>query len=233
MCAELLGELVKTPRTMAEQVYDLLRERILQQELMPGERLLEIAVGEALKVSRTPIREAFRLLQQDGLVERIPQGGVRVTDLSLDELEEISALRAVLEIHATEMACDKIEQKEIEKLERIVSQAEKMTVAEGNGKEIDLGELSRLNTIFHDIISTAARSSYLNKILEIVRLPILRFRPFSLEDKEHRLRGVKEHKEMIEMLKNGDKEGLKKLTAKHVNDVSEAVAKRLASTKGH
>lgn len=233
MVAELLGGLVKTPRSMAEQVYDLLRERILQQVLMPGERLLEIAVSESLKVSRTPIREAFRLLQQDGLVERIPQGGVRVTGLSLEELKEISALRAVLEIHAIDIACSKIEQEEIEKLESIVGLAEEMTIAESKGKQIDLAELSRLNTVFHDIICSAARSSYLNKILEIVRLPILRFRPFSLEDKEHRLRGVKEHKEMIEMLKSGDKEGLKKLTAKHVNDVSEAVAKTLASKKHH
>jgi DNA-binding GntR family transcriptional regulator len=233
MCAELSGDFVQTPRTMAEQVYDLLRKRILQQQLMPGERLLEVVVSESLKVSRTPVREAFRLLQQDGLVERIPQGGVRVTDLSLEELKEISALRAVLEIHAIDVACGKIEDEDIAKLESIVSQAEEMTIAESNGKEIDLAELSRLNTIFHDIICNAARSNYLNKILEIVRLPILRFRPFSLEDKEHRLRGVKEHKEMIDMLKSGDKEGLKKLTAKHVDDVSEAVAKILASKKGH
>ncbi len=231
MNAELSGEFVQTPRTMAEQVYDLLRKKILKQQLKPGERLLELSVGESLKVSRTPIREAFRLLQQDGLVERIPQGGVRVTDLSLEELREISALRAVLEIHAVDIACDKIAEEEIEKLESIVGLAEDMAIAESNGKEIDLVELSHLNTIFHDIICSAARSPYLNKILEIVRLPILRFRPFSLEDKTHRLRGVKEHKKMIEMLKNKDKKGLKKLTEKHVNDVSEAVAKRLASKK--
>jgi DNA-binding GntR family transcriptional regulator len=233
MCAELSEEFVQTPRTMAEQVYDLLRKRILQQELMPGERLLEIAVSESLKVSRTPVRESFRLLQQDGLVERIPQGGVRVTDLSLEELKEISALRAVLEIHAVDIACDRIAEEEIENLEGIVSQAEKMVIAENRGQAIDLAELSRLNTIFHDIICNAARSTYLNKILQIVRLPILRFRPFSLEDKEHRLRGVKEHKMMIGMLKSKDKTGLKKLTAKHVNDVSEAVAKTLASKRRH
>jgi len=233
MCAERSEEFVQTPRTIAEQVYDLLRKRILEQELMPGERLLEIAVSESLKVSRTPVRESFRLLQQDGLVERIPQGGVRVTDLSLEELEEISALRAVLEIHAVDVACDRISEEEIEELEGIFSLAEAMVIAESSGKKIDFAELSRLNTIFHDIICNAAKSTYLNKILEIVRLPILRFRPFSLEDKEHRLRGVKEHKEMIEMFKRKDKKGLKKLTAKHVNDVSEAVAKTLASKKRH
>ena len=233
MCAELSGELVQTPRTIAEQVYDLLRKRILKQDLMPGERLLEVAVSESLKVSRTPVREAFRLLQQDGLVERIPQGGVRVTDLSLEELREISALRAVLEMHAVEVACTKINKEEIEELEHIVSLAEEMTIAESNGQNIDLAELSRLNTIFHDIICNAARSTYLNKILEIVRLPILRFRPFSLEDKKHRLRGVKEHTQMIELLKNGDKKKLKDLTEKHVNDVSEAVANILAAKKNH
>lgn len=233
MRTDLAEELVHTPRTIAEQVYDLLRKQILEQKLMPGERLLEIAVGKSLKVSRTPVREAFRLLQQDGLVERIPQGGVRVTDLSLEELKEISALRAVLETHAVELACAKIGQEEIDKLESIVDVAEEMVIAESNGKEIDLAELSRLNTLFHDTICSAARSTYLNKILEIVKLPILRFRPFSLEDKEHRLRAVKEHREMVEMLRGDDKEGLKKLTEKHVNDVSEAVAKTLASRERH
>jgi DNA-binding GntR family transcriptional regulator len=64
-----------------------------------------------------------------------------------------------------------------------------------------------------------------------VRLPILRFRPFSLEDKKHRWRGVEEHKQMIAMLKSGDADGLKALTAKHVDDVSEAVERILASKK--
>ena len=108
--------IVKTPKTIAEQVYDLLKKRILYHEIMPGERLLEVALCESLKVSRTPVREAFRLLQQDGLVERIPQGGVQVTDLSLDDLKEVSALRTVLEVYAAELACEKISEEEIGKL---------------------------------------------------------------------------------------------------------------------
>ena len=231
MCSALLAELVQTPRSMAEQVYDLLRKQILDQDLKPGERLLEVAVSESLNVSRTPIREAFRLLQQDDLVERIPQGGVRVTDLPVDELREILVLRKILEVYAVELAIERITAEEIGKLDTIVAAAEEMVVAERNGEKIDFARLSQLNTTFHDLICSCARSSYLNKTLEIVRLPILRFRPFSLEDKKHRWRGVDEHKRMIEMLKTGKVENLKKLTAKHVDDVSEAVERTLASKK--
>jgi GntR family transcriptional regulator, rspAB operon transcriptional repressor len=224
-------DFVKNPQTIAEQVYNLLRQRILEQELPPGERLLEVALCESLNVSRTPVREAFRLLQQDGLVERIPQGGIRVTSLSLEELKEISALRTVLEVYAVELACDLIAPQEIAKLEKILEQAAALVAAEGEGKAIDVAELSRLNTVFHDTICSAARSTYLNKILEIVRLPILRFRPFSLGDREHRLRGVDEHRQMLDMLRRRDKSGLKKLTAKHVGDVSTAIARLLTAKK--
>lgn len=226
MAAVLQEGFVKTPQTIAEQVYQFLRSRILKQELEPGERLLEVGMCESLNVSRTPVREAFRLLQQDGLVERIPQGGVRVTGLSLEELQEITALRTVLEVYAVELACDKISSEEIDELEQILAAVASILNDGDEGKELDVAELSRLNTLFHDVICSAARSTYLNKILEIVRLPILRFRPFSLEDSEHRLRGLSEHREMLEMLKKRDKKGLKKLTAKHVMDVSTAVARR-------
>jgi DNA-binding GntR family transcriptional regulator len=223
--------IVKTPKTIAEQVYDLLKKKILYQEILPGERLLEVALCESLKVSRTPVREAFRLLQQDGLVERVPQGGVQVTDLSLEDLKEVSALRTVLEVYAAELACDKITERDIEKLERLMQKTAEMIIAEQEGKVIDVAEFSGLNTAFHDIICDAAQSTYLSKILGIVRLPILRFRPVSLEDKNHRTRGWEEHKSMIKMLKNRDKKGLKKLVEKHVSDVGEAVAKTLASKK--
>jgi DNA-binding GntR family transcriptional regulator len=233
MTAGLSGDRVKTPQTIAEQVYDLLRKRIIEQQIKPGERLLEVAVCESLNVSRTPVREAFRLLQQDGLVERIPQGGIRVTGLSLEELKEITTLRTVLEVHAVEIACDLIEEHEIETLEQIVEQAAALVAAANEGKDIDLDELSRLNTLFHDTICAAARSSYLGKILDIVRMPILRFRPFSLVDRQHRLRGVEEHRRMVDMLRRQDKEGLKQLTAKHVGDVSKAVARILSSTQAN
>jgi len=225
----LQGGIVTTPKTIAEQVYDLLKDKILGQDIQPGERLLETNVCKSLQVSRTPVREAFRLLQQDGLVERIPQGGVRVTDLLLEELSEVSALRTVLEVYAIEVACDKIQDEDIEKLETIVEQTRSLLDKEKDSGEINVTELTRLNTIFHDIICEAAQSPYLSKILEIVRLPILRFRPFSLQDVEHRTRACEEHQRIISMLRRKDKQGLKNLISKHVNDVGSAVARTLST----
>jgi len=233
MTVDMPKDRVKTPKTIAEQVYDVLRRRIIEQQIKPGERLLEVVICESLNVSRTPVREAFRLLQQDGLVERIPQGGIRVTGLSLEELEEITTLRTVLEVHAVEKACDLIEEHEIKKLEEIVEQAAALVTSSQNSSDIDVAELSRLNTLFHDTICSVARSSYLGKILDIVRMPILRFRPFSLVDREHRRRGVEEHRRMVDMLRRKDKEGLKQLTAKHVGDVSKAVARILSSAQAN
>lgn len=226
----LLGEMVKSPKTIADQVYELLKKKILKQEILPDERLLEVPVSEALQVSRTPVREAFRLLQQDGLVERIPQGGVRVTDLSLEELQEVSSLRIVLEVYAAEVACEKITEEELVMLENLIQKISRIldNETDENGK-VDVAELSQLNTAFHDIICNSARSAYLSKILETVRLPILRFRPFSLRDRQHRTRGLEEHKQMAKLLRKRDKNGLSKLVAKHVNDVTEAVAHVLAS----
>lgn len=229
----LSGQVVTNPKTIAEQVYDLLKMKILDHEIVPGERLLEVATCEQLQVSRTPVREAFRLLQQDGLVERIPQGGVRVTDISLDELQEISRLRTILEVYAVELACDRISSSDLERLEHVIDQASQITAKEQEGEAIDVSRLSHLNTVFHDIICEAAQSTYLNKVLEIVRLPILRFRPFSLEDRKHRQRSLDEHKRIIQMLKEQDKKGLKKLISKHVNDVGDAVARTLAAKKGN
>lgn len=229
MNANLLNEIVRSPQTIADQVYELLKKKILDQEIMPDARLLEVPVSKSLQVSRTPIREAFRLLQQDGLVERIPQGGVRVTDLSLEELREVSSLRIVLEVYAAEQACEKITEEEVAKLENLMRKISRMFDKEAESGDINVSELSRLNTKFHDIICNSARSSYLTKILEIVRLPILRFRPFSLTNKEHRTRGWEEHKMMLQFLLERDKAGLAKLVAKHANDVTEAVAHVLAS----
>jgi len=229
----LAGQVVTNPKTIAEQVYDLLKKKILDHEIVPGERLLEVTICDLLQVSRTPVREAFRLLQQDGLVERIPQGGVRVTDLSLDELQEISKLRTILEVYAAELACDRIFEADLRRLEEIIFQVSEMAAEEQAGKAIDVARLSHLNTVFHDVICEAAQSTYLTKVLEIVRLPILRFRPFSLEDRKHRQRSLDEHKQIIRMLREKDKRGLKKLISKHVNDVGDAVARTLAAKQGN
>lgn len=218
---------LETPKTRSEQVYDLLRERILNQKIKPGEVLLEVAVSEAIGVSRTPVREAFRLLQHEGLVTRNPRGGVIVTELTLEELKEVSNLRLVFELYSIELTCERITEEEIAELEETIKEVDELFARADLGNEIDLLRLGTLNTKFHDILYEAAGSHYLKKILEIIRLPIVRYRPFSLETKSQRERSWKEHKIIVDLLKIKDKKGLKKLTRKHIKDAGNAVARKL------
>ena len=218
---------IEVPKTRSEQVYDLLRERILNQIISPGEVLMEVAVSEAIGVSRTPVREAFRLLQHEGLVVRSPRGGMLVTDLTLEELKEVSDLRLVFEAYSIELTCERITQEEMEELEATVKEVDEIFSNSQLGHDVDLLKLGALNTRFHDILYEAAGSHYLKKILEIIRLPILRYRPFSLETKSQRERSWQEHTMIINLLKKRDKKGLKKLINKHVKDAGNAVARKL------
>lgn len=227
----LSDDTFKAPQSIADQVYSLLKKKIFDQEILAGERLREVSLSESLNISRTPVREALRLLQKDGLVERIPKGGVKVTQLSINDLEEIIALRKMIETYAAELACDRITDKEINELEFVMQKAEKKIIAEQEGEAIDINEFSALNSEFHDTLCNSAHSPYISKILEIVQIPNLRLRPLSLEDKKHRIRGVKEHKEMIELIKSKDKKRLRKLIIKHIEDVNDVLKKNISSHK--
>ena len=218
---------IEAPKTRSEQVYDLLRERILNQIINPGEVLMEVAVSEAIGVSRTPVREAFRLLQHEGLVTRNPRGGMLVTELTLEELKEVSDLRLVFEAYSIGLTCERITKEEMEELEATVKEVDEIFSNSQLGHDVDLLRLGALNTRFHDILYEAAGSHYLKRILEIIRLPILRYRPFSLETKSQRERSWQEHTMIISLLKQRDKRGLKKLISKHVEDAGNAVARKL------
>jgi len=219
--------LFQIPRVVSDQVYELLREKILIQGILPGERLTEAKVTKMLKVSRTPIREAFRRLEQDALVDRIPQGGVRVTEISTKTLGEVIAIRGLLEAYAGELACERVTPEIVETLTGIWRQAKAIIDQQEFDPQTDLIELSNLNTRFHDTVCMASESEFLYRILQIVRLPILRCRPLSLLDEAHRRRGVKEHKRMIELIQLGDKLEIRRLIIKHVEDVGQVVMRAL------
>ena len=116
------------PKSISHQIYEVLKERILLGKITLGERIIESNIAEELKTSRTPVREAFQRLVQDGLVERVPQGGVRVTVITPRMIREVFGIRAVLEVYAVELACENIEVEIIIKLKELAEQARKITI---------------------------------------------------------------------------------------------------------
>jgi DNA-binding GntR family transcriptional regulator len=225
------SKLLGPPKSTSDRVYDFLKDEILSQNLPPGERLLERIITRTVNVSRTPVREAFRRLEQEGLVVRSHQGGVQVTELSPGSLNDVSEIRAMIEAYACELACERIQPEAIGELEEIIQQARVVLDNFHVNPTAQVNKLSILNTRFHDTIYRAANNDYLIKILDVVRLPILRFRPFSLMDERHRRVSWHEHKLMIDLLKSKNTAKLKQLIMKHVRDVNQAVSRSLKKLK--
>jgi DNA-binding GntR family transcriptional regulator len=220
------SEIVITPpKSISDQIYESLKERILVNIIPQGQRLIENDVASLYRASRTPIREAFRRLEQDGLVERIPQGGLRVTEISAQEIREIYGIRMVLEAYVGELACDNITTELIQKLKDISSQARQfLPSSEGSSPE-NLVELWKLNTLFHDTIYQATESQYLIRMLNTIRDMLLRVRILTL--KTAKAEKWKEHEKIINLLESRDKIGLSKLMKQHIQRSAEAALETL------
>ena len=139
--------------TISESPYDKLFRAIETGEILPGERLLETDLAKRFGVSRTPIREAIRKLESDGIVEHLPRIGAVVRQLSQQEIVELYEMRIVLESTAAEMAAKHASVAEIETLEAL-----NQDMLEASGNPFDV---ARINRHFHLCIVEAARNQFL------------------------------------------------------------------------
>ena len=111
---------------LRDVVFQTLREAILRGDLKPGERLMELHLASKLGVSRTPIREAIHMLQQEGLVVTVPRRGAEVAKMTEKDMEDVLLIREALEILAVQLACDNITEEQILLLEEKVSEFERV-----------------------------------------------------------------------------------------------------------
>lgn len=213
------------PRSISDQVYELLKTQILSHQIKPGEALVERETAARLHTSRTPLREAFRRLEQDGLVTRIPRGGLQVTEITDSALREVYGIRAVLEAYAAELACRGITRRDLDHLNRLNDRSGKMLENCPFDEEQHFREFSSINTDFHDTICRAARSEQLLKVIHNVRMPILRYRHLSVRDRANRTRAWNEHREMVKLLTAEDAETLWALSRRHVFSACAAALK--------
>ena len=225
---------LEPPNSISDQIYERLKQQILHGEIEPGERLMQNQVAESLRASRTPVRESFRRLEQDGLVERVPQGGVRVTRLDIEAIQEVFGIRNVLEAYAVELACGRITAEEIGSLKRLVSQAGDLLSSGELGRETKIKRLFELNSQFHDIIYRASGNSYLIGMINSLRFIVGRLRFLGLRADSTWSRAWEEHAQLIGLLEKKDKESAGRLLKAHlVNAVSDVLmGMRLAEVPG-
>jgi DNA-binding GntR family transcriptional regulator len=150
-------------RSLRDETVDELRRLILDGELAPGERLSEMSISERLGVSRLPVREAFRRLEAEGLLESLPRRGVRVVELDGEELAVVREVRVALELIAVRTTIAKSDQATMTALQKILDDGQ--VAAEGG----DDTRLSSLNDDFHDVIASGTGSRFLAETLRSVR----------------------------------------------------------------
>lgn len=155
---------------LRDVVFKTLRQAILKGELEPGERLMEIQLAERLGVSRTPIREAIRKLELEGLVLMIPRKGAEVARISESNLRDVLEVRRSLEELAIDLACQRMTEEELEELK--VTQ-EKFSLAIKSGDAMQIAETDER---YHEIIYLSTKNERLVQILNNLREQMYRYR---------------------------------------------------------
>lgn len=192
------------------RAYNHLESAILTGKLKPRERLVEKNLAERLKMSRTPIREALRRLEERGMVRILPRRGAVVSDVSPSDVENIYAVRSYLEVFAARLAAQRINR---EGLTRVAGlEAAHAKLAGGT----DIRALMLANDRFHDAIYAAAENPCLVELIQQLRrqVHVVRFNAWALP--ERIARSLAEHRRMVEALGVRDGDGLAELTQEHI-----------------
>lgn len=202
---------------LRDVVFNTLRQAILRGELKPGERLMEIQLANKLGVSRTPIREAIRKLELEGLVLMIPRKGAEVADITEKSLRDVLEVRKALEELAVQLTCDKITKEQIRELEAAAEEFEKIL------KSSDVTEIAEADVRFHDIIYTATDNQRLIQLLNNLGEQMYRYRVEYLKNPDAYPQLVAEHEAIIRHIEKKEKEKATEIVCKHIDNQVEAV----------
>ena len=197
---------------LRDVVFNTLRQAILRGELKPGTRLMEISLANKLGVSRTPIREAIRKLENEGLVLMTPRKGAEVAEITEKSMLDVLEIRKALEELTTGLACDRITPEQIERLKEAETYFEEML----DGRDITL--IAEADVKFHDIIFEATDNKRLINLLNNLREQMYRFRIEYLKGLEYYPKLKEEHNMLIRAIENGDKETAKQVIGNHIDN---------------
>ena len=201
------------------RVFHKIREDILSGKYKDNEELKEVAIGEELGVSRTPVREAFRQLELEGLIHIIPNKGAYVTGITVKDVKDIYMMRSLLEGLCAKWATENITPEQLEEMEENVYLAE-FHAAKGHTQQI-----ADLDNRFHEIMYEACNSKMLEKQLRDFHDYVLRVRKKTLSENKRSTESNKEHKLILEAIKSGDPKKAEEVANRHVMSAFENMVK--------
>lgn len=217
MANERLGD---THRTLREVAADEIRDMIRRGDLQPGERLLEDRLAEQLGVSRNPIREAIRILENTGLVEVTPRRGAHVALLDTGRAIELLELRSVLEAFAAQLAAKRRTPEQLAEIRRCFDEGRAATAAN------DVVNAAKAHRQFHKAIESAAGNSYLGPAVEPLRAQTELV--FSVLIDRRGLLGWTEHSDILDAIEAGDDEAARVATRRHMSSVLDDLRRQSA-----
>lgn len=197
-------------KPLRDVVFENLRTAILEGNLKSGQRLMEVQLAEQLGVSRTPIREAIRKLELEGLVVMLPRKGAYVANMSFKDLIDVLEIRASLEGLAASLATERLREEDIVELERVAKEFE-ISV-----RETDIDNVLKKDVEFHEKIFLMANNKKLYQLITSLWEQVHRFRVRYVSNYEASLSLVDEHKRILEAIKSGNCELAKKYATEHI-----------------
>lgn len=203
---------------LRDVVFNTLRQAILKGEFQPGERLMEIQLAQRLGVSRTPIREAIRKLELEGLVVMIPRKGAEVARITEKSMRDVLEVRLALEKLSMELACQRITEEEIRQLEVSCQEFGQSTFSK------DLLTMAEADERFHDVIYNATKNKRLIQMLNNLREQMYRYRIEYIKDIETHEGLVEEHEEILRALKEKDLESASSMIQNHIENQTTAIS---------
>lgn len=207
------------PEGLTARAYALLRDAVIDGSLRPGEPLYEIHLADSLGMSRTPVREALKVLTRDGYVEELPSRGYAVPRRSLDDMREFFELREVLESTATRYAALRATAAEMAQLERLCAQYE---------REKNDAKWAQLGHDFHNLLIKAARNTRLETMLASLNAQIvISRRTVACADDVRRRAAVRDHRAIFEAVLARDAGRAESLAAEHVRRSYETTLRAL------
>ncbi len=205
--------------SLREKVFKCIRQDILSGKYQRGDELTEAGLGASLGVSRTPVREALRQLELEGLVESIPNKGVFVTGISTKDIRDIYEIRSRLEGLCARWAAKNITQQQLDEMEEI------MYLTEYHVRKEHYDQLSVLDGRFHELLYEASHSRIIAHELSGFHQYVQLARKQSLRNSTRSLRSNEEHQRILEALKIHDEELAEKLATEHILNTIDSISK--------
>lgn len=206
----LLFQPMMESRPIREIAYEVLKHAIVTGEIPAGERIVETDYAERLHISRTPLREALRKLERDGLVEYVLRRGVVVRAFTIEDVDEIYTIRNALEMLTLPAIIERATPEDIASLRAKLHEMDKVMAMD------DIEKLSPMARAFHSAITHISGKNRILRVIESQDEFINRFSAMAIRQEDRRVQAHEEHHKLVDYIEQRDLEHLEKLTRKHI-----------------